>query len=118
MAPNETKVLRRRAEFLAVAAQGKKWITPAFIVQVVPSLQSTNSVIRFGLTASRKIGGAVIRNRARRRLRALACDVLPSAAKPGYDFVIIARTPALTRDYQDLKKDLLWALRRLDVAHV
>ncbi len=47
--------------------------------------------IRYGLTASRKVGNAVTRNRARRRLRVLAHDILPRHAAPGYDYVLIAR---------------------------
>ena len=66
-----------------------------------------------GFTASRKVGGAVARNRARRRLRALAASVLPLHGKPGYDLVLIARQATVTRAYGDLHRDFVRALRRL-----
>jgi ribonuclease P protein component len=104
--------LKRRAEFLAIAKNGKKWVTPGFILQMSPSLPT---VIRYGLTASSKIGNAVVRNRGRRRLRALAHEVLAQQAVPGHDFVLIARMTTGSRAYVDLKKDLIWALKKLGV---
>ncbi len=69
--------------------------------------------IRFGLTASRKVGGAVDRNRARRRLRALAREILPLAGRPGTDYVLIARTETATRAHAALRADLERALARV-----
>ncbi len=70
--------------------------------------------IRYGLTASKKIGNAVIRNRVRRRLRAVAEEILPHAQLPPCDIVIIARPKVtLTRPFDDLKQDLRWSLSRL-----
>jgi len=69
--------------------------------------------LRFGLTASRKVGGAVARNRARRRLRALAREVLAAHAPLDYDYVLIARPATVTRPYDDLRNDLILALKRL-----
>lgn len=110
-------VLRRRAEFLAVAGTGKKWVAPGLIVQLGnPHAPENQASVRYGLTASGKVGGAVVRNRARRRLRALAIELLPLHAEPGRDYVLIARaTTTVSRDYTDLKKDLLTALRKLRV---
>ncbi len=121
MPASQTKlsILRHRADFLAVAAYGKKWVTPGLIVQIKPHVplelgaKSKPIPIGYGLTASKKVGNAVKRNRARRRLRALACEFLPSHAKPGNDYVLIARDVTVTREHADLKKDLLWALRKL-----
>jgi ribonuclease P protein component len=70
---------------------------------------------RIGFTASRKVGIAVARNRARRRLRAAAGEVIPRHAAPGHDYVMIARAGTLTRPYQALVEDLKTALRRLGV---
>jgi len=77
----------------------------------------TPSRIRYGLTASGKVGIAVIRNRARRRLRALAVEVLPPHAAPGHDYVLIARGTTITRDFSDLRGDLTTALQKLGAWH-
>jgi ribonuclease P protein component len=106
-------VLRKRAEFLAVAAQGRKWATPGLILQKGVPAQPEKSIIRYGLTTSGKVGNAVIRNRARRRLRALALDILPRHAIPGYDYVLIGRDTTPVRDFKALEQDLLTALRKL-----
>lgn len=111
--------LRKRAQFQALTAQGKKWVTPAFVLQMGPrgqKLQETEGPCGFGLTASKKtIGIAVRRNRARRRLRALAREILSLHETEGLNFVLIAREAALSRSYDELRKDLRWALRKLGV---
>ena len=115
--------LKRRAEFLQAAAANRKWVAPGLILQVrrQPSTESQNDdaprtaalePVRVGFTASRKVGNAVARNRARRRLRAVARDVL-SHAEPGNDFVLIARPATVNRDYQALVTDLVAGLKRL-----
>lgn len=71
--------------------------------------------VRIGFTASRKVGIAVARNRARRRLRAAVGEVMPQHATPGHDYVVIARGATLTRAYPALVEDLRTALRRLGV---
>jgi len=106
-------VLRQRAEFLAVAATGKKWVCPGLMLQL--GAQKTDNTIRYGLTATTKIGNAVVRNRARRRLRALAMVFLPQHAAPNYDYVLIARAGTATRAYADLQNDMTIALKKLGV---
>lgn len=69
--------------------------------------------IGIGFTASRKVGNAIARNRARRRLRAVAAEVLPLEGRPGHDYVLIARGGTLTRPYIELAGDLRTALGRL-----
>ena len=66
-----------------------------------------------GFTASRKVGKAVERNRARRRLRAAAAEVLPEKGQPGYDYVVIARQACLRRSYGALLADLSTAVERV-----
>ncbi len=68
---------------------------------------------RFGFTISRKVGGAVVRNKIRRRLRALVAALGPGVAHAGCDYVIIARPAAAERSYAQLKIDLEQALARV-----
>jgi ribonuclease P protein component len=102
--------LKKRAEFLHVAAKGRKWTTPGLILQALP--QDAAAGARVGFTASRRVGIAVARNRARRRLREAARRALWPHARPG-DYVVIARTATLVRDFAELVGDLETALRRL-----
>ncbi len=71
------------------------------------------TAIRVGFTASRKVGKAVERNRARRRLKAATAEVLPQRGRPGYDYVVIARQATLRRPYRALLTDLSTALERV-----
>ena len=73
----------------------------------------SSSVARVGFTVTRKVGSAVTRNRARRRLREVARAVLPEIAAPGCDYVLIARAGTLTRPYPDLIGDLKSAVTAL-----
>lgn len=104
--------LKTRPEFLRVAASGHKASTPGLVLQAARRPEST--IIRYGLTASRKVGGAVARNRARRRLRALAEAVLPQKGHSGIDYVLICRAASVGRDFAALKADLLAALARIE----
>lgn len=113
MSPKQLGRLKRRAEFLAVAGSGKKWVTPGMIIQIMPRPDSPERSYRYGLTASRKVGGAVQRNRARRRLRALAEHYLPLCTLPSADFVLIARPETVARDFSALQADLQLALSKL-----
>jgi ribonuclease P protein component len=110
--------LKRRAEFLAVAATRLRWVTPAFVLQAGPrpSAEATGAaddVIGLGFTASRRVGKAVARNRARRRLVEAARAVLPGPARPGYNYVIVARPAVLTCPFERLLYDLGTAFARL-----
>lgn len=105
-------VLKKRADFLRVQKSGRKWTARGLILQIA---DGTAGQVRFGLTVSKRVSGsAVIRNRARRRLRAAARDILPLHAAEGNDFVLIGRTETEQRSYVDLKADLLWCLKKLD----
>ncbi len=110
--------LKCRPEFLAVAGTRRKWVAPGLILQIRRHDQkqqppADGPAVRFGLTASKKVGNAVTRNRARRRLRDAACQVLAAHAVSGHDFVVIARAETVKRDFADLKADLIAGLRRL-----
>lgn len=107
--------LLQREDFLRVAAQRRSCATPGVVVQCAsqPADTSDEDSLRFGLTLSRKVGGAVSRNRARRRLRALALEVLDRHAAGARDYVLIGRTETVRRPFADLRRDLEKALRRL-----
>lgn len=106
--------LKRRADFVRVARTGKSRRERGLVLQTAPRPGDTPSDNpRVGITATRRIGGAVSRNRAKRRLRALADQVLAVQAQPDKDYVLIARNGTLTRSYADLTSDLLRALDKL-----
>ena len=112
--PADSSRLKRRAEFLAVAAVRRSSAQPGIVVQMLRGEDRINR-IRVGFTASRKVGNAVLRNRARRRLRELARRILPSETVVSADFVLIARRETVDRPFCDLETDLRAALRRLGV---
>jgi ribonuclease P protein component len=108
--------LRRRVEFLAVAAGRRRFVAPGLILQTRTQASAAAAPgLRVGFTASRKVGNAVARNRARRRLKAIAEELLTRHAKPGHDYVLIARPETVDRPYSLLLRDLESALRRLGV---
>ena len=105
-------VLQHRADFLRTA-QGRRQGVAGFLLQG-RQREDGEAVWRVGFTASKKIGNAVARNRAKRRLRALAREVLADQARPGWDYVLVARPDAtVTRGFADLRGDLMQALARV-----
>ncbi|WP_321397094.1 ribonuclease P protein component [Emcibacter sp.] len=108
-------VLQKRSDFLRVARANKKWIAPGMIVQTCaqPEGVVTGDGIRVGYTTSKKVGNAVVRNRARRRLREVVRKVLPEKGQSGQDYVLIARAGIEDCSFDDLIRDLSWSLKRL-----
>ena len=105
--------LKRQPDFLRVAGARRKSVTPGLILQARPRAAAEPEVFRVGFTVSRKVGGAVARNRARRRLRAAAKAVMPAHAAAAHDYVVIGRAATLTRPFPALIDDLCAGLRRL-----
>jgi ribonuclease P protein component len=107
--------LKIRADFLRIAATRRKAVTPGLILQAAPQPGSAaDAAPRVGFTASRKVGNAVIRNRAKRRLRGAAAEILAVRGNPGTDYVLIARSGTAERPYPALLDDLAGALRRIE----
>lgn len=104
--------LTRRPEFLSVAGSGRKAVLPGVVLQARPRDEAQGAP-RFGFTATRKIGGSVVRNRARRRLKAAAQQLGARHARPGVDYVLIARAGTLTRSWEKLLRDLAQAFDRV-----
>jgi ribonuclease P protein component len=100
--------LKKRADFLA-AARAASCARGAVVLQARDRADET-PLIRVGFTCTRKVGGAVIRNRAKRRMREAARVLLPQLAKPGFDYVLIARNGAPTRPWLRLLDDVKSAL--------
>lgn len=115
-APSRLARLKIRADFLRVAATRTRAAMPGLLLQAAPrpGYAAGDATVRVGFTASRKVGNAVVRNRAKRRLRAAAAEVLPRAARPGSDYVLVARAGTAERPYRALVEDLEKALRRVD----
>jgi ribonuclease P protein component len=113
--PGRLPRLTRRGEFLRVAGRGRKAARPGLVLQALPS--GEGAPLRLGFTATKKIGGAVVRNRAKRRLREAARLTLSPGAAPGggWDLVLVARDATATRPFAQLLGDLRGALRQAGV---
>ena len=104
------RTIPSRAGFLAARSNGEKALSRGLVIQAI---DNGASHWRIGLTATKKIGNAVTRNRARRRMRALARSYLAPLAQPGTDYVLIARHDTVNADWQDMAKGLQKAIRYL-----
>jgi ribonuclease P protein component len=98
--------LRHRREFLA-AARGARVHREAFVLQGMRRGEVERvATVGLGLTVTKKLGGAVVRNRARRRLREALRAIMPGPARPGADYVVVARPPSLSMPFAGLKAEL------------
>ena len=117
--------LRVRREFLAVE-KGDKQVRRGLVLRArerdlnaktdLDDASDADTAIRFGLTATKKIGNAVIRNRTRRRLRALAHEILSAHGQPGYDYVLIGRAATKHQTWEGLRTDMCSALKKVHKA--
>lgn len=110
-------VLSKRADFLR-AAQARRQAMPGFLLQA-RRRGDDSADIRVGYTCSKKIGNAVLRNRAKRRLREVARAILPAGGRPGWDYVLVGRPGAtVERTFSDLLVDMTNALGRVHAERV
>ncbi len=110
-------VITKRSDFLAASKSGHKGIASSVIVQMNPNPTyrppiTGDGIIRYGLTASKKTGNAVCRNRSKRRLRVLVQDILAHHGHIGCDYVLIARHNTARVPHQQLVKDFQYALKK------
>ncbi len=108
---NKIIVLKKRKDFLR-AAKGVRMVVSTAILQAARSLSEEEVPFKIGFTASKKIGKAYIRNRAKRRLRAVVREVFPELALPNTEYVLISRFNTAYCPYQTLKSDIKWALKK------
>ena len=114
-APFKIERLKKRPDFLA-CARAPACARGAVLVQERardPDPQEGQPLVRAGFTATKRIGGSVERNRAKRRLREAARLLLPDLGSPGFDYVFIARGGVTTRPWPRLLDDMKSALIRL-----
>ncbi|UVO53038.1 ribonuclease P protein component [Sphingomonas sp. SUN039] len=111
IATTKIQTLRKRSDFLAANA-GKRAPMPGFVL-LVRDRADDSPDMRVGFTVTKKIGNAVVRNRMKRRLRALSREALTSEGVPGADHVLIGRAGGIERDYAALKAELAKALAKV-----
>jgi ribonuclease P protein component len=103
--------IKKRADFVA-ANSGLRATTPGFVL-LVRDRKDADPAMRVGFTVTKKIGGAVVRNRMKRRFRALAREIVPAKGVPGADHVMIGRAKGIERDFSLLRTELIDAIERL-----
>lgn len=104
----KASVLTRRADFLA-ANRGLRIARPGFVLLAHPNKADS---LRYGITVTKKIGNAVVRNRMKRRFRELLRELLPEHGLAGHDHVLIGREGGVERDFGKLRDELVAALER------
>lgn len=104
-------VLKKRKDFLRVA-QGIRMVVSTAILQAAPSLSAEPVPFKIGYTATKKIGKAHVRNRTKRRLRAVVREVFPDLALPNVEYVLIGRYNTADCRFKTLKSDIKWALKK------
>ena len=99
--------LKKRPEFLWIRGGTRASVT-SFLMEAKrrPDGHKAGAAPRFGFTVTKKLGGAVVRNRIRRRIKSAIAEVSSDGARDGFDYVIVARAAALERPYQEILSDV------------
>ena len=106
------KTIKKRVDFLKVSKSGKKIFTKGFILQKYKrNMDLEEDTTRVGFTITKKIGGAVERNKIKRRFRAIMREIFAKYLKKNYDYVIIANKKSLVMDYKELKNDVIKVIK-------
>lgn len=114
---NPIKTIAKRRDFVAANAEAKRFICGTFILQMMKrnDLHPATPEARFGYTVTKKMGGAVTRNRIKRRLREALRERGAALAIAGHDYILISRHKALDCPYSDLLRDMEFAFSRINV---
>jgi ribonuclease P protein component len=104
-------VITKRADFLS-ANRGKRFATSGFVL-LVHDRKDDDPAIRLGITITKKVGNAVIRNRMRRRFRSLMREMLDENGKAGADHILIGRSSGIEMDFDRLRSDMQRGLNKL-----
>ncbi len=111
-----TSRLTQQAAFDSLRQTKIRWVAKGFALQAMKTSAVPSEQVGFCIIASKKTAkSAVLRNRMRRRLRAVALEILPHHARSDMDYMIIARKDAPTLGIEDLRRDMIWCLKRLDL---
>lgn len=106
--------LLKRSDFLSVNQNAKKWVAKGMIVLAAPNALERR---RVGFTVTKKLEKTSVgRNRMKRRLRAVAANIMPHGAQAGMDYVLIGRSETATRPFKELERDLRWCLEKMGYA--
>ena len=107
----ETYTVKENYEFRRMYAKGRSGVSSCLVVYFRPNRRGHN---RLGVTVSTKLGGAVVRNRVRRRLREIFRLAQPRM-KQGYDVILVARNRAASADYHELERDFRRTCEKLEL---
>ena len=111
---NRLARLLKRSEYLRVKQRGTSVAKLGLVIQAAPGTNAGSFLYpRVGFTVSKRVGNAVKRNRARRRLKSIASDILPKEGFQAWDYVFIGRLMTLDRQYDLLLEDARAALRKI-----
>lgn len=99
---------------MRVASTGHKIVTHSVVLQAALQPENPSSAARYGITATKTLGNAVVRNRAKRRLRAAVRELLPQHGVIGIDYVLIGRKLCVQTPYESLCRDLAYAIKKVN----